>query len=417
MQDILPQESYEGRSIRDIPVSSNRRTPILGMQSQPPRRRGGSSVVTKIIRSSLCAAILAAVIASFFSGATVSISVKEASLTLPTTLQAQLQTSNSSTSLPYQLVSVSKRAQRIVSASGSTTVSSTAQGTITIFNTGKTSPQTLIATTRFATADGKIYRIKKSVTVPAAIKDITGIIKPSTAQATVVADKAGANYNIKDTHLTIPGFNGSPNAKLFYAQSGDILGGFSGTRPALSPSDLQKAQADINKELTGALSTSTTFSTSDSVVPITGTVTLSVSDFSVSDAGNGKALIVQTATSTEAVVNKSDLAPTLAHNQVTGYASEPVNFDAASVLTLSTTNYSSSAHDLTITVDGTSKLIWQFDVTKIQQALVGQNKNTFDKTMSLFAPAITKANASLTPIWNTTFPTDSTKIKINITSI
>jgi len=412
MQDILHQESYEGRSIRDIPVSTNRRAPILDVPRSPRRR--GSSLLTKILLASLSAGVLAMVIASFFSGATVSVSVRDATVPIPTTIQAQLNAPEGSLSLAYQLNSASKQAQRTVSANGSAKVSTAAQGTITIFNIGKTSPQTLIANTRFSTTDGKIYRINKNVTVPAAVKDGTGALKPSTVQANVVADKAGADYNIKDTRLTIPGFKGNPNAAMFYAQSSDISGGFSGTRPALSSSDLQKVQADLKKELVDELSTSTAFAVEDGFMQVYDTIALDFGDLNISDAGNGKAIVTQAATSTEVVVRKTDLAVALAQKQVSDYTGAPVGFDPASVLVLTASNYLSKSQDFTITISGTAKIVWQFDSVKIQRELAGKNKSTFDSIMSGFAPAIVKAKASFTPIWNTTFPKDITKIKIAV---
>ena len=82
-----------------------------------------------------------------------------------------------------------------------------AKGTVRIVNT-YSRPQTLVKTTRLLTADNKLYRIDKTVNVPAGGKVEVG----------VYADQNGAEYAIGPTKFSIPGL-WIDLQKFIYAES------------------------------------------------------------------------------------------------------------------------------------------------------------------------------------------------------
>ncbi|MFZ2187835.1 MAG: hypothetical protein WAV46_04405 [Candidatus Moraniibacteriota bacterium] len=99
-----------------------------------------------------------------------------------------------------------------------------AHGTVILYNNYNTEPQSLVATTRLETADGKIFRLQGGVTVPAMAGNESGA-----REATVIADQAGAEYNIEATTFTIPGFKGGAKYDKFSAKSTKAMtGGGSG---------------------------------------------------------------------------------------------------------------------------------------------------------------------------------------------
>src|SRR3989344_1477850 len=141
-------------------------------------------------------------------------------------------------------------------ASGSEHVEREATGVITVYNEYSSSPQVLIQNTRFATPDGKIYRIDEKVTVPGA-KIVDGKIVSSSIEVPVSADKAGEEYNIGPTSkFRIPGFQGSPKYEAFYGVSTNLMtGGFVGEVKVSTEDDIAKAKEDLNSSLKSALRT------------------------------------------------------------------------------------------------------------------------------------------------------------------
>jgi len=124
-------------------------------------------------------------------------------------------------------------------------IESKATGVIRIYNAYNSSPQTLVATTRFMSPDGKIFRLIDRVVVPGA-KIENGKITPSYIDAEVVADKPGESYNIGPTKFTIPGFQGTPRYETFYGESlKPMTGGYIGETKIVGQSDVNKAKQEI----------------------------------------------------------------------------------------------------------------------------------------------------------------------------
>ncbi len=93
-----------------------------------------------------------------------------------------------------------------------------ARGTIVISNEYSSDSQPLIATTRFESPDGKIFRLAESVTVPG--MTLTGGKREAgVVEVVVVADAPGEEYNIAPTKFVIPGLRGGPKYAKFHGES------------------------------------------------------------------------------------------------------------------------------------------------------------------------------------------------------
>ena len=162
--------------------------------------------------------------------------------------------------IPARLISAEDELSKSYPATGISSKSSTSQkarGTITIYNEFNASPQTLVATTRFETGDGKIFRLVKTTTVPG-MAQVGTEMKPGAIEADVVADEAGDKYNIESTSFTIPGFKDSGNDKYkkFYAKSFKAMSGGGSSSDAIkvvSKSDIEDAKNGIAKEINAAI--------------------------------------------------------------------------------------------------------------------------------------------------------------------
>ncbi len=94
-----------------------------------------------------------------------------------------------------------------------------AYGTLKIYNTFSESPQPLVATTRFESPQGDIFRLVKATTVPG-MKKVNDKLEPGVVEVSVEADKAGALGTIDSVRWTIPGFqNNKEKFASFYAEN------------------------------------------------------------------------------------------------------------------------------------------------------------------------------------------------------
>lgn len=133
-------------------------------------------------------------------------------------------------------------------ATGQKDVVQKASGKITIFNKSFAA-QRLVATTRFKSPEGLIFRIPQTITVPSAVK--TGLeITAGSIESVVYADRPGAEYNIAPTRFTIPGFEGTSKFDDFYAVSNESMsGGIIGPAKVITEKDFAEAQETLTAKV------------------------------------------------------------------------------------------------------------------------------------------------------------------------
>lgn len=121
-----------------------------------------------------------------------------------------------------------------------------AKGIIRVYNAYSTYNQPLVATTRFVSASGKLFRTPKRVVIPGGHYE-KGKLVPGSVDIQVVADQPGEEYNIKATTFSIPGFAGTSKYTLFYAKSfSEMKGG--GKFPQVNENDLAEAEKALSQQ-------------------------------------------------------------------------------------------------------------------------------------------------------------------------
>ncbi len=423
MRDIRNSHEDAGeKSIRNIPL--HRRAKHAADHSHHddivdiPRRRHRMPKKLWLIALGVVAvcAIFGILISTVFAGATITVYPRTETITLPASLLAE---PNAPVGvLPYQTVSVTRSASVSVPASGTKMVSRPASGVLTISNSFSSASQRLIANTRFEAEDGKIYRIRDSVTVPGATG--TGPAqKPGTVSATVYADSPGPGYNKSAGEtFTIPGFKGSPRYSKFSAKSdGAISGGFTGDEPAIADSDLAAAKTSLQQKLDSDVRAAATAEIPDGFIAIPGTLEVSFMGLTQTPASDKTTTISQSATATGVIVRQSNLASAIARSEVDQYQGEAVLFGDASTMDISIEpNSKRQDGAITLALKGKAVLVWQFDKSALLQALVGKGRAELEDLIKPFQPAIDKADVSIRPFWQGKFPSDATKITIKVSS-
>ncbi len=147
--------------------------------------------------------------------------------------------------IPAQSISVEKKETKEFASTGERQVDEKASGKITVFNEFSSSSQALVERTRFVSEDGKVFRTARTITVPGA-KIQEGKIVASSIEVEVVADQAGAEYNIGPSRFNIPGFSGTPKYDAFYGRSTAAMsGGASGLKKVVTQADFDKAKQEL----------------------------------------------------------------------------------------------------------------------------------------------------------------------------
>jgi hypothetical protein len=119
---------------------------------------------------------------------------------------------------------------------------SRAEGIIRLYNDYSTATQTLIARTRFISADRKQFRTPVQVVIPGRRQE-TGRWVPGTVDIKVIADQPGEEFNISPTFFSIPGFLGLARFHKIYARSYQpMTGGMIEEVMRVSTEDLKRAE-------------------------------------------------------------------------------------------------------------------------------------------------------------------------------
>jgi lipopolysaccharide export system protein LptC len=431
INDITPRD----RSIRNIPLPNTpvRRgapppqqppnRPNTGLPPHvalPPKRR--SRLWLWIIIVVVLCGVGGVLLSTVFEHATVTVTPKSVAVQVPATLTAS--PNGPSGILIYQTLSAHESASTSVAANGTQHVSRPATGVVTLFNDYSVAPQSLTATTRLTTADGKIYRLKDAIKIPGATKKSDGTLSPSSVTASVYADKPGPAYNTTAAiSLSILGFKGDPRYTKFPIQSqGAMTGGFIGDEPAVAPADLANAQDQLKRSIDDSIRSAALTQIPDGYVAVNGSLGVTYNGLVQTPGPNNTVILSQSSTATLAMVRSNDLAFALAKQTVTGYNGESVVFSDPSAVTLSLAQ-TSSASSTTITgplslkVGGEPTLVWQFDANTLAQALLGKPKSQFEGIVNTFQPAVARAQATIRPFWKGTFPTDASKLTVTVAEL
>src|SRR3989344_4482905 len=151
--------------------------------------------------------------------------------------------------IPGQLFSIEKRVEQTFPATGERDIIQKARGKIAIYNEYGTAPQVLIATTRFESSGGLIFRTLKTVTVPGT-KVINGEIIPGSIEVEIIVDKAGEFYNIDAGRFTIPAFKekgDNDRYQKYYGMSKEPMkGGIVGKAKVVTDQDYLKAKETVH---------------------------------------------------------------------------------------------------------------------------------------------------------------------------
>lgn len=313
--------------------------------------------------------------------------------------------------LPFEVVRVEKVAAQTVEGGGTKTVSETASGTITIYNTqGKTQP--LVANTRFATKSGLIFRIRTAVQVPRGSEG-----NPGSVQATVYADRPGETYNIGPTTFTLPGLAGTPQfSQVTAVSSAPMQGGASGTIPVPHPDKEAAARDALQGALAPELEEALMETVPQGYVLLPGAMKINYSkEPSVPSQTTGMVEIREKGVATAAVFPMEALASAVANAALSGrYAGEAVHLANTEGLRLDSESvpYTELA-TYPFSISGNATIVYSVDPARITAVIAGKTRAAAEVSLTNF-PEIWKARLILRPFWRQSFPEDPSAIDVEV---
>lgn len=352
-------------------------------------------------------AVLATLAYLFLPKATLMIKAKTKTQSVDSNITGDTNVSSinfDSETIPAKSVSAESSISESFNATGNKSVSNQkARGKITIYNEYSNSSQPLVATTRFLSSDGKIFRLVNGVTIPG-METSGGETKPGTVEASVIADEAGESFNIGPDKFSIPGFQGSGNDKYtkFYAKSTENMsGGGSGNQTAnyITDEDVAsaktKALAKFNEDIKNKLKESAgenvvilddVIQGNEPVYKLSNSSGDVVDSFQITVQGQVKAI----------VVGKNDLDEMIA-KMLSKAGDGKANIDNNSIkIDFGKSSVDFSAGTIDIKFHATGEIVPNLNLDAMKEEILGKNNEELTAYLSTFSD-IKEANVEYKP--------------------
>jgi hypothetical protein len=320
----------------------------------------------------------------------------------------------STNTIPGAILEGEERISQESLSSGRTIKETKAEGTIRVYNAYSTSAQVLVATTRFVSADGKLFRSLERVVIPGGTYK-GGELQPGFIDIRVRADRPGEDYNIGPSTFSIPGFAGTARYTAFYGKSSDPMkGGFRGETLEITEKDLEKAENTLKDKLLEAVRISLKNRASEEIIILEEASEKEFSAFVFSAkageerdsfVGEGKLSFKALAFKRLDLENfaKDYIASQLAKDQKLDlkslkidYFSEGVNLEQGKMV---------------LNLEISAKTYFEILEKDLKAELAGKSLSEAEKVLTK-DPRITKAEISLWPFWLKKIPQAEKKIKI-----
>lgn len=324
----------------------------------------------------------------------------------PVKEKVELQTETSS--VPVEVFETEKNLSEEFTAAGLRQKAEKAHGTVRIYNNYSSSPQVLIASTRFISSDGKLFRTPTKVTVPGT---------PNTIDIEVVADQPGEEYNIGPSTFSIPGFAGTPKYTSFYAKSFEpMTGGIKKEVVYATQEDLDKAEKALKEKAIQECKASLKAAVPQTYIYLEEALDCQIKGFSSSSKAGQEADKFISQVKAEGKIlalKKSDLAD-FAKNYIKSQVSAGKEVNQNSL----ETEYDPKTIDLKTGKIFLNLKMWgetfsAIDRNGLKETIKGK---TIDEARTIVAviPETTSARARIWPFWARRIPLDLERIDIKI---
>ncbi len=322
--------------------------------------------------------------------------------------------SASAGTLPYTVKTFDLEDSETVASTGTVRSEEKASGQVTVFNNYSASPVKLVKNTRFSTPEGLIFRAPADIMVPGNSGSTPGKIT-----VTVVADKAGAEYNVGPfNRLTVPGLQSTPDMYAnVYAQSASAFtGGFLGDKPGVSPADTERASAAMRNRLEEKARDGVAALQIDGDVVFSDLLRIEYETLPATPESGTMVRVHEKARVSVPVFPANAFAQAVALSVSTDAANSSIIMVPGDGYGASLSSASSTLgiDPIQFALIGKATILWQVDTAELTAALAGRDQSAFQTIVTTF-PAIQEARARIQPFWSSTFPGTPEKIKVTVT--
>ncbi len=324
--------------------------------------------------------------------------------------------SSAKTIVPGELLSAKKNMFIPFDADKTEQVSRKAKGTLVVSNAFSSSPQTLVATTRFEAPNGIIFRLDEKTTIPGA--KISGKnVTPGSIEVKVTADQPGEESNISPTKgWKIPGFKGTDRYDKFIVENTKPMsGGFVGEAPVVSEERMKKTADEAETSLNNALSGEMVVLMADTFRLLDGAEAFRITknEFQTMKEDPNKTGMFVEGELKRIVFREQELKDALFGKYGSKFVEQGYTKAAAFEISYGTTTASFDEGKMNVPISGSITYVHDIDSETLAERFSGKNES--ELRQDIFSiPGIDNATISLWPFWVDEVPSSRGKIFLEI---
>lgn len=348
------------------------------------------------------------IISIVFAEMKVEIVPKTVSLFLDETLE--LSRKQSPGKLVFSEISLSDKRNGSFLSSQKRTQESKATGIITVINKNPSS-QVLVAGTRFESVSGKIYKIEKSIVVPA----------NSSLDTKIVSQAPGDDFNEENLiDFNIPAFKEQHSLKFntVYAKSKTkIEGGFSGTTFIIGQEDVKNAKNNLLKEALSETSQNLMRKTPDDSFLLAQSVRYRVIEENLEPKVGqvGEKFVLNITGSAEGVIVSRESLEKALGKKIPDYDGSSYHLKISNIENLSfeLIDFEHGNPDFKIKVKGNAEFAGVLDNESALEDIFEKKLKKSSTILNIF-PAASSVKVRFRPFWLRSFPENKERIKITV---
>jgi hypothetical protein len=296
-----------------------------------------------------------------------------------------------------------------------------AEGTIRLFNKFATWPETWAEGTRFVSGDGKLFKSKSKIYVPAVKKEGSKKIA-SFVDVEVIAAEPGEEYNIKPTHFSIYVYRGTARYSYYWGESSEVMSG-GGETLKITEEDLENAEEILSQKALSESKSSLVSEIGENDIVVEELVESEIVEFSpLAKVGQEiKSFMAQTKAKSRAIVFENKDLEKFASLYLSEETENEVFKESISVdysPSFLSRNGGEKIEDGTIflNLDISADTYKKIDFDFLERKCFGKSVSEAKSDILTVSPDIKDLEINLWPFWVKKIPLESNKIEISLKS-
>lgn len=351
-----------------------------------------------------------------FASASITITPKKETATVDFEVVAKQQPAAGKSEILGKPVTLSREGKKTITATGKEDKGEKAQGSVTISNAFSDKPQPFGVNTRLASASGQIFLLTAQVTVPGA-RVVKGKAVPGTVSVSVVAEKAGEEYNLGPTTFTFMDLGGVQREQITASSDSPMTGGSKKEVTVLTSDDVDKAGEAIKGELAPTLVSEirSKLPAEEELVDGAWEVKLSKVQPSVAVGDEAQQVEVSVQVDVNSIVTRPSDVQSIAREELKKNvpADQELLDEAEEKVTWNKKAADFSQGKLVLAVHAEKQAAYRIDTEQLMGQLLGQTEGKAEDLVKDL-PEVSSVRVHLSPFWRNNLPKSPKKVHLEV---